>query len=72
MSINGIEVPVNTEWLTDEQMSALGTLEDEPAAIEKIREFYDALEEGDAKKMATRKITDQCYAWLPEVCPIGA
>lgn len=63
VSINGIEIPVNTEWLTDEQLSELGRSGDENSALQSIRKFYDELE-AETKKHAAENITKECYSWL--------
>lgn len=67
MKIHDIKVPVNTEWLTDEQLSELGQSGSEENALAMINHFYHALEPAEAKKEAASKISKQCYAWLPDV-----
>uniref|UniRef100_A0A914KK33 Polyprotein allergen nematode domain-containing protein n=1 Tax=Meloidogyne incognita TaxID=6306 RepID=A0A914KK33_MELIC len=65
--INGQDVGVNIEWLTDDQLSELSETEGRPARLVKLKQFYDALEDSKAKTEATNKIVEQCYDWLSEV-----
>ncbi|KAL3072517.1 hypothetical protein niasHS_017491 [Heterodera schachtii] len=57
---------LNTEWLTDDQLSELASAGNNEERMIKMRTFYDNLE-GEAKKGATKKIVEECYGWVDEV-----